>query len=475
MELKKNRTVRVIWSVDVNGYSKEQAQQISESNVDGVRIGYTASKRQDAVDFVSEITKNFGSLAKTPMLMLDITPPARGKLVGFEDSIVLESGSKVKILPDGTSGDADFFVQTSDWENLFKDAPTVYVGYGDAVLKPIKVSKSEVIAEVDNGGTVKLNSELHVPGTRKAVNLNIEDLKFDEFRKLGVNALVIPGSISLENAKAIRAQFPSDEPSSPWLFYRIDSQDAYEKVEEMISFFDGVIISRRELALTANPALVPILTKELIQLCRNRAKVTFVASEMLGSMKFNATPTRAEVSDIANAVYDGADALMLSEELSEGKYAQKAYDVAQSIIIDLENSNDKHEQNWMVGDVVIKDELDSVCINAMKTAKRVNAKAIVCITKSGNTAVRLSSLNTEMPIMAVTFDEQTKRKLSILRGVEGLTLRVDPSIDEVLPEVNDLLKDRGQLKSGDRIVFVTVTLSSMSREASNLFTIQSIS
>ena len=244
-------------------------------------------------------------------------------------------------------------------------------------------------------------------------------------------------------------------------------------MDEMIENVDGIIVSE-ELALSTNPALVPILTKEMVQSCHNKSKLAIVASEMLGSMRTNATPTRAEVSDIANAVYDGADAIMLSEDISSGKYAKKAYEIAQSVIYDLDNAEKQHEQNWVAGDYSVADEMDAVCINAMKTAKRVNAKAIVCITKSGNTALRLSSLNHEIPVIAVTFDNQVKRKLKVLRGVDSIVLEVDPSIDEVLPEVNDLLKDRSNLVVGDRIVFVTVTLSSMSKEASNLFTIQKI-
>ena len=226
--------------------------------------------------------------------------------------------------------------------------------------------------------------------------------------------MVIPGVATVTQIKQLREKFPKGESRSPWLVYRIDSESAHSKMRQVISSIDGIIVSRRELALSTNPALVPILTKEMVQDCHVNSKLSIVASEMLGSMQFNATPTRAEVSDIANAVFDGADAIVLSEDVPSGNYAKKAYELAQSVILDLDNSEKHHEQNWLAGECETKDEMDAICINALKTAKRVNAKAIVCITKSGNTALRLSSLNHDIPVIAVTFDKQIKRKLNIL-------------------------------------------------------------
>lgn len=470
-----SKKARVIWSLQSNCLNAEQASLIHDSNVDGVRIEYSPDKKDDAFRFLEALQGHYEDKSCLPAIMLDVTPAARGKIKGLDSKMELVFGSKVLIAPEASTCEHDFEVESSDFSALFTKNATVYLGYGDAVLKVLAIKKDVVEAEVIQGGVLHSNMELHVPETRRSISLDLEKLSFDKFQKLGVNAIVVPGSSDRDQIAALRQQFPKNLPSSPWLIYRVDSQHAFERLEDLVDFIDGIIISRRELALTANPALVPILTKEIIQLCQNEAKVAIVASEMLGSMRYNVTPTRAEVSDIANAVYDGADALMLSEEVPAGEYAQKAYQVAESIIVDIEKNSAELEQNWDVGDVEIRDEMDSVCVNALSTAKRVKASAIVCITKSGNTAVRLSSLNHSIPVIAVTYDPQVKRRLSMLRGVEGIVLNVDPTIDEVLPKVNELLKENGTLNVGDRIVFVTVTLSSMSREASNLFTIQRIS
>jgi pyruvate kinase len=118
--------------------------------------------------------------------------------------------------------------------------------------------------------------------------------------------------------------------------------------------------------------------------------------------------------------------------------------------------------------------MDAVSFAAYRTARRVQAKAIVCITKAGNTALKLASFRAPVPIIAVTFSPDVLRKLSVVRGVDGLVLGVDPKIDDVLPVVNDRLLRDSWLQSGDRIVFISVTLSSLGREASNLFTVQQL-
>jgi pyruvate kinase len=194
---------------------------------------------------------------------------------------------------------------------------------------------------------------------------------------------------------------------------------------------------------------------------------------MLGSMRRGPTPTRAEVSDIANAINDGSDALVLSEEVAHGPFAVQALGVMDRIIEDTEKRR-SGDLNWMKLTPSIDTEMDAVAYNAYLTAERVRAKAIVCVTKGGNTALRLASYRAPVPVIAVTFSERVASKLSLARGVQPLVLKVDPNIGEVLPVVNDQLVRQSWLKPGDKIVFVSITLSSVSARGSNLFTVQQL-
>ena len=164
-----------------------------------------------------------------------------------------------------------------------------------------------------------------------------------------------------------------------------------------------------ELSLTVEPALVPVLCKEMIQEANKKAKLSFISSEMLSSMKKHPTPTRAEVSDIANAVVDGTHAVILSEEISQSPYCEKALEISRNTIKDVEK-NLKTKQNWYESVFDFDNEMEAVAFHAYKTAKQLNAKALVCITKEGNTALRIASYCPPIPILAVTFIKSVERR-----------------------------------------------------------------
>jgi pyruvate kinase len=170
---------------------------------------------------------------------------------------------------------------------------------------------------------------------------------------------------------------------------------------------------------------------------------------------------------------DGADAVLLTEDISKGPYLLRALEVCANVISDIEKQEGL-AINWRKKAPIVQNEFDAVASQAYQTAHRLNAKAIACLTKQGNTALKLSSFRQTTPIIAVTYSEQVNRRLARVRGVDAVKLDVDPTLDELLPAVNDLLKRHCGLKSGDKFVFVTVTLSPVGREASNLFTIQQI-
>jgi pyruvate kinase len=348
----------------------------------------------------------------------------------------------------------------------------VYMGYGQVVLKVKELSKDQVTLEVLQGGTIFPNMEIHIPETRLKRSLDSIDDKFlQKICDLNVEYLVLPGITEANDIVKFSERIGKMTEDVPWLILRIDSMDVYRRLDELLPHVDGILISRREMALTTNPATIPMITKEINQMADDHAKIVLTASEMLGSMRRSATPTRAEVSDIANAINDGSDALVLSEEVAHGPFGAQAIAVMNRIIEDTERHGGE-ALNWVKLEPSIQTEMDAIAYNAYLTAERVHAKAIVCITKTGNTALRLASYRAPVPIVAVTFDERVARKLSLTRGVRPLVLKVDPKIDQVLPMVNNQLVQESWLRPGDKIVFVSITLSSVSAKASNLFTVQ---
>lgn len=352
----------------------------------------------------------------------------------------------------------------------------LHIGYDAILIIVLSVTDQQIKGTVITEGHIHDHMSLHLPLDSSYTAEVIESFISSSLPKLiaaQIHYILLPGCLSLHTLKTLREHISEDDVTSPWLIYRVDSEMARQQISQVMPYINGMMIARRELALTAQPDLIPVFTKEIIDQCRDYAKLTIVASQMLGSMKHNITPTRAEVSDIANAVFDGADAVMLSEDVLKGKYSQDAHQLAQKIINDITHESSSH-QNKVWAQSEPDGEMDVICTQAAKTAMRAGAKALVCITKTGNTAIRLSTLDTQLPIVAITFDQQCAQKIRLLRGVQALKLADQPSIDEVLPRINERLKQTTWLQKSDKVVFVTVTLSSMSQTSSNLFTIQKI-
>tara|TARA_B100001094_G_C17706977_1_gene565435 strand:- start:9 stop:587 length:579 start_codon:yes stop_codon:yes gene_type:complete len=191
-------------------------------------------------------------------------------------------------------------------------------------------------------------------------------------------------------------------------------------------------------------------------------------------MRLNATPTRAEVSDIANASMDGADGVVLSKELSMGRFATRGLNLAKKTIHDVESQKRQLPLNWEKKTLEITHTLAAVTFAAYKAAQRNRAEAIVCLTKKGNTALLLGSFRTEVPIIAVTMSQDVLRRLRLIRGVNAMLIEEDLDIEHVLPRINDKIVRDTWLSAGDKIVFVSVSLSSLGEKASNLFTVQTL-
>lgn len=464
---------KVVWSFSSRVLDETLARRIANEKVTAIRLAF----HSDGEERISKFIQQFKSAhnpksGEQASIMVDLSEGARVQLTNLTEPTEIQFGELITMSPTGSKTPARFTVQVRYWDGLFRDGAMVYMGYGQVVMKVKQLDKDQVTLEVVQGGTVFPNMEVHIPETRVRRSLDSIDDKFlKKICDLNVEYLVLPGITESSDIVKFSDRIAKMTTDVPWLILRVDSLDVYRRLDELLPLVDGILISRREMALTTNPATIPMITKEINQKADEHAKLVLTASEMLGSMRRSPTPTRAEVSDIANAINDGSDALVLSEEVAHGPFALQALAVMNRIIEDTERRG-AEAFNWIKLEPSIQSEMDAIAYNAYLTAERVHAKAIVCITKAGNTALRLASYRAPVPIVAVTFDERVARKLSLTRGVRPLVLKMDPKIDQVLPLVNKQLLQESWLKAGDKIVFVSITLSSVSAKGSNLFTVQ---
>lgn len=470
MEGQKLQT-KVVWSLDRSTIHKIKDSEFADSKIDVLRLVYNRGSAEAMGSFLKNLPDPTASNI-APSLMVDVSHYLHSTVTHVNLPPELQYEQVLTLSP--KAGEGDITVECPDWGRTFVESSSVYIGFGAVVLKTLSVSAKQVKAQVLQGGTIRVGMNIiDAHAYKEPTVFDLTGIDVTPFKNVQVDYVVVPGLATVRELFVIKKKLSLDLKSEPWLIVRVDNKRVYDNLDELLPHIDGVMLPRRELALSLDPAFVPMVCKEIMQTCHEKAKIVMIESDLLASMRFNPTPTRAEVSDIANAVIDGTDAIVLSEDLVLGPYVDRALTTCRNIINDIENQENVLV-NWMSRDFVATTEFDAVAYHAYKTADRVKAKAIVCITRNGNTALRLASFRSQFPIIAVTFSVQTQRRLSVVRGVRSLLLEINPAIDEVLPLVKEKLGTYSWLKAGDSIVFITVTLSPVGREASNLLTVQQL-
>jgi pyruvate kinase len=237
----------------------------------------------------------------------------------------------------------------------------------------------------------------------------------------------------------------------PQMIAKIERAEAIPVLQEILDASDGIMVARGDLAVEVGNAAVPALQKRMIRMARTSNKLAITATQMMESMIVNAIPTRAEVSDVANAVLDGTDAVMTSAETASGKYPVETVETMSAICIEAENSEDfKLDADFL--NVTFTRIDQSIAYGALFTAYHLRVKAIVALTESGSTALWMSRHNIDIPVIALTPSLTTRRKTALYRNVHTMELAQSPDRPAVLKAAQDLLLAKGIVQKGDMIV-----------------------
>lgn len=323
-------------------------------------------------------------------------------------------------------------------------------GHIQLVVKEIK--GEEVICDVLQPGILKPGKTVNIP------NVNLDFPAITEKDKTDISNAVSLGfdflSLSFirkkEDIDLIRELIGNHNIK---LIAKIENKEGVENFDEILAHADGIMIARGDLGLETPFEKVPILQKQMIYKCRNAGKPVIVATQMLQSMKESPIPTRAEVSDVANAIMDGTDALMLSEETSIGKYPQEAVKIMQKIAIETESVL---QQNPIHGHTDAPIEVDELCRNLCDISENVKLKAIVVISNTGQTVQSLTRHRPNTPVWVVSKAIDRIRQDSILSGVRGIYSNSFPTDrDECTQHAVDLVYAQGELDLNDKIAIIS--------------------
>jgi pyruvate kinase len=338
----------------------------------------------------------------------------------------------------------------------------------------LSVTPPEIVVEVTVGGMLSSNKGMNLPGTPLSMSCltekDLEDLKFGI--EQGVDAVALSFVRTVQDIEDLRTRMQALTKNPPLIVAKIEREEAIEFREAIVEATDVLMVARGDMAVEIGAEKVPIVQKQLIQSCNEVGVPVITATQMLESMISCPTPTRAEASDVANAVFDGTDCVMLSAESASGQYPVEAVSTMARIIEEAETAMDSYSRHRNLlpipGSVV-----DAIEHSAAKMAQQVGAVAIACLTHSGMAARTLAKYRPESPIVAIMDDESELRRLGFVWGVRGDVISKIVGTDDIFSMVEKVLQDN-QWAAAEDLIVMTAGVPTLRRGTTNMVKIHRI-
>ena len=449
------RATKIVATLGPASSDPEVLERLLRAGVDVVRLNFSHGKAQDHIDRALLVRRIAEKVGKTVAIMADLQGPKIRVGKFAEGKVELVNGERFVL--DGARTELGAIDGVGlDYKELPRDVKpgdTLLLNDGLIVLKVEAVRGEQVHTLVKVGGELSNNKGINKQGgglTAPALTAkDMEDIKTAMAFQADYLAVSFPkNATDMEMARQLANVAGEQYKHKPAMIAKIERSEAIPQLEAILRASDGIMVARGDLAVEVGNATVPALQKKMIRMARAMDKIAITATQMMESMIVNPVPTRAEVSDVANAVLDGTDAVMLSAETASGKYPLETVQQVSSICEAAEEAEDVELDADFTGQRF--DRIDqSIAMGALFTAHHLGAKAIVALTDSGSTALWMSRHRIHVPIFALTPKVSTQRKMAIYRNVRPLLMDTSVDRDSALKQAETHLKKRGIVKSGD--------------------------
>ena len=449
------RHTKIVATLGPASSTPEMLERLIAAGVDVVRLNFSHGTAQDHIDRAAMVRAAADRAGKAVAIMADLQGPKIRVGKFMDGKTVIKAGQRFVLDAARTElGDND--AVGLDYKELPRDVKpgdTLLLNDGLLVLTVDEVSGEQVITTVKIGGVLSNNKGINKQGgglTAPALTgKDIEDIKTAMSFQCEYLAVSFPKSATdMEMARQLANVAGEKWRHKPGLIAKIERSEAIPALEGIVRASDGIMVARGDLAIEVGNATVPALQKKMIKLARSLDKITITATQMMESMIVNPVPTRAEVSDVANAVLDGTDAVMLSAETAAGQYPVETVEAMASICLEAERA----EEVTIDADFTNKrfGRIDqSIAMGALFTAYHLGCKAILALTESGSTALWMSRYRSHTPIFGLTSQAVTQRRMALYRNVRPLLMPNFGDRDQALAAAEKILVDRGVLKPGD--------------------------
>ncbi len=450
-----SRATKIVATLGPASSDPALLEQMFRAGVNVVRLNFSHGKAQDHIDrahMVREVARRVG---REVAIMADLQGP-KIRVGKFADGkVMLEPGQKF-ILDAARVELGDIDAVGLDYKALpaeVKTGDVLLLNDGLIVITVDFVKGEQVHTTVKLGGELSNNKGINKQGgglTAPALTAkDMDDIRTAMSFQADYVAVSFPkNATDMEMARQLCNVAAADFGHKPGMIAKIERAEAIPKLLEILLASDGIMVARGDLAVEVGNAAVPALQKRMIKLAREHDKVVITATQMMESMITNPVPTRAEVSDVANAVLDGTDAVMLSAETASGKFPlETVIEMANICRVAEETDNFKLEADFSGKTFSRIDQ--SIAMGALFTAHHLGAKAIVAMTDSGSTALWMSRHLIQVPIYAITAKVATQRKMALFRNVRPLFVDTSTDRDTALNQAENHLKNKGIVQKGD--------------------------
>lgn len=435
--------------------SVEKIRDLIRAGIDGVRLNFSHGN----YDFFEKLINNINGVCNDEKVPLAILVDLQGPKIRIgeltEPELELKTGDTIEITTDNINGTKQLI--STSYKALIIDAKVgnpILIDDGLIRLRIIEKTKKSVICKIENGGILLPKKGMNLPGmklsTRSITDKDFQDLEFIIRHRVDYIALSFvrdPGDIL-----TLRGWLKERKFEIP-LIAKIEKREAVDRFDSILEVSDGIMVARGDLGVELDAAEVPVIQKEIIKKCNAVGKLVITATQMLESMIHNPIPTRAEASDVANAVWDGTDVAMLSGETSIGKFPVRSVKVMNDIILNAERHLFNHLVDFKIPEKVEENLFDSMGKAIVSISRQINAAAIVTFTIKGRTAANISKFRPEAKIIALSNSIGTINKLCLRWGIIPIFMDEIDKEHLAIDKAKKIIMDEGYVKTGDVVIF----------------------
>lgn len=469
------RKTKIICTIGPASESEQMIEKLALAGMNVARLNFSHGTYKQHASHIEAI-RRVSSKLSLPLAILQDLPGPKIRIGRLnKETVWLKEGDDFTLTSKDVVGDEH--IASVSLSSLPKDVnpgDTIFLNDGAIKLEVVSTTNNEIRSKVVVGGILAPKRGVNIPGVRLNVpSITDKDLSYLLFGlEHGVDFVALSFVREVANVRQVR-QFLQAKGADLPLIAKIEKHEAVDNIDEIIAEADGIMVARGDLGVEMPLRRVPLVQKEIISKCNHVGKPVIVATQMLQSMIHSPFPTRAEVSDVANAIFDGADAIMLSGETAIGKYPEEATLMMAKVATETETALPYHRILSEKAETVMPQTEDAISYAACHIAEQLGVVSIVAYTTSGSTAQRVAKYRPKAPLLAMTPKDSVRRKLALYWGIYPYNVTGYATVEEAFEQGANLAVKLGLAKSGDLIV-VTAGVPLSVPGSTNMLKVQKI-